>query len=91
MPRIPKQTDGATGPANPRRPSTPKPNGNGGTSTVSSDEVARRAYEIYQSRGGQHGADFDDWIQAEKQLKEGQQPQQATAERRRRSRTASNV
>ena len=33
--------------------------------------VARRAYEIYQSRGAYHGADLDDWLEAERQLKPG--------------------
>jgi hypothetical protein len=27
--------------------------------------IQRRAYEIYQSRGGQHGFDEEDWLQAE--------------------------
>ena len=67
MPRTPKSTNGASGPATSKRPSTKKPNGNGG---ISSDEVARRAYEIYLSRGGGHGADFDDWLEAERQLKQ---------------------
>lgn len=35
------------------------------------DAVARRAYEIYQSRGGNHGADLDDWLEAERQLRRG--------------------
>ena len=35
------------------------------------DEVARRAYEIYQRRGGNHGADLDDWLAAERELKPG--------------------
>jgi hypothetical protein len=35
------------------------------------DAVARRAYEIYQERGGSHGADLDDWLEAERQLKRG--------------------
>ena len=35
------------------------------------DAVARRAYEIYQNRGGNHGADLDDWLEAERQLKRG--------------------
>jgi HSP20 family molecular chaperone IbpA len=30
--------------------------------------IAQRAYEIYQSRGGDHGADQDDWFQAEGEL-----------------------
>jgi Protein of unknown function (DUF2934) len=68
MPRIPKSPDGATGPTKPRRSSTKKPNGNG--SSVSADQVAKRAYEIFQSRGGYHGADLDDWLEAERELKQ---------------------
>ena len=85
MPRTPKQTDGATGPAKAARSSTKKPNGNGDSGKISSDEVARRAYDLYQSRGGQHGADFDDWIEAEQQLKRVQQP---ASERRKRTRAS---
>ena len=33
--------------------------------------IARRAYEIYQNRGGYDGADLDDWLEAERQLKMG--------------------
>ena len=29
------------------------------------EKVALRAYELYQDRGGQHGRDVDDWLQAE--------------------------
>jgi len=32
------------------------------------EEIARRAYEIYLARGGQHGYDRDDWLQAEYEL-----------------------
>ena len=32
------------------------------------EEIARRAYEIFESRGCQHGRDVDDWFQAEAQL-----------------------
>jgi len=76
MPRAPKSPDQVNGPAKPRRPSTRKQNGNG--LSVSEDQVAKRAYEIYQSRGGHHGADLDDWLEAERQLKE---PASVTAER----------
>jgi len=31
-------------------------------------EIARRAYELYQQRGGADGADWDDWFRAESQL-----------------------
>jgi hypothetical protein len=30
--------------------------------------VAQRAYEIYLQRGGEHGQDVDDWLQAERDL-----------------------
>jgi hypothetical protein len=37
----------------------------------SSEEIAIRAYEIFQSRGGADGADLDDWLQAERELTSG--------------------
>jgi hypothetical protein len=36
----------------------------------SSEEVARRAYELFLARGAGHGRDLDDWLQAERQLTE---------------------
>jgi DUF2934 family protein len=33
------------------------------------DEIRRRAYERYQERGGNHGRHFDDWVEAEKELR----------------------
>jgi hypothetical protein len=33
-------------------------------------DVALRAYEIYESKGRVDGADLDDWLQAERELKE---------------------
>jgi hypothetical protein len=32
------------------------------------EDIARRAYAIYQERGGIDGADLDDWLQAEREL-----------------------
>jgi hypothetical protein len=32
------------------------------------DRIARRAHEIYDARGGQHGKDLDDWLQAEREI-----------------------
>ncbi len=58
-------------------PHSPKParaarKGNGSTATLNDqDAVAKRAYEIYIGRGGSHGADLDDWFEAERQLKHG--------------------
>lgn len=31
-------------------------------------DIARRAYEIYLRRGGTHGYDIEDWLQAEQEL-----------------------
>jgi hypothetical protein len=33
------------------------------------DVVRNRAYEIYEQRGGEHGHDWDDWLEAERELK----------------------
>lgn len=38
-----------------------------------SEQIARRAYEIYQARGGTHGSSEQDWFQAERELKLGRQ------------------
>ena len=34
------------------------------------DDIRRRAYQRYQERGGNHGQHFDDWIEAERELKD---------------------
>jgi hypothetical protein len=36
---------------------------------LTDEQIARRAYEIFQARGAQHGADLEDWLQAERDLK----------------------
>lgn len=33
------------------------------------EAIARRAHEIYLERGGTHGSDLADWLQAERELK----------------------
>ena len=48
-----------------------KANGSNGEAFNTPDEVAKRAYEIYQNRGGTDGADLDDWLEAERELKRG--------------------
>ena len=35
------------------------------------EDVARRAYQLYEERGGGHGHDQDDWFQAERELRRG--------------------
>ena len=39
------------------------------TSTPTYEENAEAAYMRYLDRGGQHGYDLDDWIDAERSLK----------------------
>lgn len=35
---------------------------------IAQDEVASLAYELYQGRGGEHGHDVEDWLEAERIL-----------------------
>jgi hypothetical protein len=35
---------------------------------IDREKVAQRAYQIYEQRGKRHGSDFNDWVQAEKEL-----------------------
>ncbi|SEK42215.1 Protein of unknown function [Stigmatella aurantiaca] len=42
-------------------------------SAPTEEQIARRAYEIYQARGGEHGSNEQDWYQAERELKLGRQ------------------
>lgn len=37
--------------------------------SVSHTDIARRAYELFLSRGCTHGRDLDDWLQAETELR----------------------
>src|SRR5437016_5115720 len=37
--------------------------------TPSEEEIRHRAYERYLERGGGHGMDFEDWLDAERELK----------------------
>ncbi len=40
------------------------------TELPSKEEIERRAYELYLARGGAHGHDIEDWLEAERELKE---------------------
>lgn len=42
------------------------------TYSPSYEEIAEAAYHRYLNRGGDHGADFDDWVEAERELRERQ-------------------
>ena len=39
-----------------------------GLRELSGEEIARRAYELYLQRGGEHGKDVEDWFRAENEL-----------------------
>ena len=39
-------------------------------SPLSAQEIRQRAFEIYMERGGIHGCELDDWLQAERELRE---------------------
>jgi hypothetical protein len=36
--------------------------------TIPTEEIAKRAYELFMARGGAHGSDLDDWLLAESEL-----------------------
>ena len=42
---------------------------NDGPARVTEHDVARRAYELYVARGREDGDDFEDWLQAEEELR----------------------
>jgi oligoendopeptidase F len=39
------------------------------TISIGDEEVRRRAYEIWEQRGKQHGKDADDWYRAESEIR----------------------
>jgi len=48
----------------------PKPNGQSSIDPdPTEDDIRLRAYQRYLERGGSHGADFDDWLEAERDLR----------------------
>ncbi len=50
------------------RPAAPAPS----TDRIhpTADAIAERAFAIYRARGYRHGHDVDDWLQAERELRE---------------------
>lgn len=45
----------------------------------SPDEIAARAYARYESRGGEDGHDVEDWLEAERELRDGSGTHDAAA------------
>lgn len=69
MAKRPTTRSKATDPAAPP-PAQPKPRKTKAAAAEPSvDDIRRRAYELYQRRGGHHGEHFDDWLEAEKELR----------------------
>jgi hypothetical protein len=40
------------------------------------DRIAQRAYELYLARGASDGQDWDDWLEAERELTMGGPPRE---------------
>ena len=38
--------------------------------SIAMHDVAQRAYDLYLARGQEHGYDVQDWLQAERELRE---------------------
>jgi len=38
------------------------------------ERIRQRAHEIYQAKGGTMGRELDDWLQAEREIKAGENP-----------------
>jgi hypothetical protein len=61
------------------------------TTTVRREDVERRAYELYEQRGREDGRDWDDWLQAEREVlgadtqRESEAGTAPSAQRRRRA------
>ena len=49
-------------------PIQPRAEDRSGNHALNPDDVRRRAYEIYQERGGLSGHELEDWLQAESEF-----------------------
>jgi hypothetical protein len=54
----------------PQQARPPREDAPGETTRVAPERerIARRAYELYQARGGEAGRDMDDWLKAEREI-----------------------
>ena len=50
----------------------------GNPAPAGDDAVARRAYQRFEERGYEHGRDMDDWLEAERELRRGEQAGRTT-------------
>jgi DUF2934 family protein len=58
--------------AKPRKRDNGAPQYAGATTAaaIDRDQCAQRAYELYLARGGEDGRDLEDWLTAERELRE---------------------
>lgn len=65
-PAAPSITNGASGGSL----NGPMPAGDGVNFEPSEETIRFRAYELFLARGGEHGRHLDDWLAAERELRE---------------------
>lgn len=51
-----------------KSPKIPYPDSSMALSQELRERIAQRAYEIHHQRGSQHGSDWEDWLQAEREI-----------------------
>jgi hypothetical protein len=70
-----RPTSRPTGSGGPAAPAQPRPRRARAAAVPkhqpepTTEDIRRRAYERYLERGGRHGQHFDDWVEAEKELR----------------------
>jgi hypothetical protein len=47
----------------------PSPPSRGPVTIIADSEIAERAHDLFLGRGGEHGHDVEDWLQAERELR----------------------
>jgi len=57
-----------------RESSQPSENGSRSETAEFNTKVARKAYELFQRRGGESGRDIEDWLEAERLVRQEQYP-----------------
>jgi len=66
MPRATRTTSGGASATAPR-PRSPRKKV--AAIEIPPETIASRAFEVYCARGGGHGRDLEDWLQAERELR----------------------
>ena len=65
-----RNTEEMTAPAEPPQGATPEMTGDTTASSPERERLAARAYELYLERGGTDGQDMEDWLRAERELRQ---------------------